>query len=345
MSQLIETVKTLCRLSGPSGWEDAVRDYIRAEAAPYADELIVDPLGCVLVFRKGRRAPAKPVLLAAHMDEVGVVVKGIEDDGCLRFAFLGGVDRRVVIGKRVWLGKNRVPGVIGMKPIHLTTAEERKALPKLKDLYIDIGAKDGDEARTLVGLGDFGVFDDRVLALQNDMLRVKAIDDRVGCAILLELLKEEQPVDTWFAFTVQEEVGCRGAFGTAFRLEPGTAIVIEGTPAADGPTSVGAQKVCMPGHGPVVAFQDGGTIYDRGLFERITRLADANGIPWQTKTRIAGGTDAQAIQRSRAGCRVGAISAAVRYIHSPSSVGCTRDFEQMAALLRLLLADMEVNND
>lgn len=339
---MIETIKTLCRLPGPSGWEDAVRDWIAAEAAPYAGQMITDAQGSLLVFKKGRSTPKEPVLLAAHMDEVGVVIREIDDEGYLRFGFLGGVDRRVVIGKRVWIGKDRIPGLIGMKPIHLTTADERKTMPKLKDLYIDIGAADGDEARGLVQLGDYGVFDDRVLELQNDMIRAKAIDDRVGCGILLTLLKEELPVDTWFAFTVQEEVGCRGAFGAAFRLQPGVAVVVEGTTAADGPASVGARKVCLPGHGPVVPFQDGGTIYDRGLFEQITRLADAHGIPWQTKTLLSGGTDAQAIQRTRAGCRVAAISAAVRYIHSPSCVGCTRDFEQMAALLRLLLADMEV---
>lgn len=342
---MIETIKSLCRLPGPSGWEDAVRDHIRAEAAPYADEMLTDAIGNLLVFKKGRKSPAQPVLLAAHMDEVGVVIREIDDDGYLRFDFLGGVDRRVVIGKRVWLGADRVPGLIGMKPIHLTTAEERKSMPKLKELYIDIGAADGEQARALVQLGDYGVFDDRILELQNDMLRAKAIDDRVGCGILLTLLKEELPIDTWFAFTVQEEAGCRGAFGAAFRLEPGTAIVVEGTTAADGPASIGARKVCLPGHGPVVPFQDGGAIYDRGLFARITALADQHNIPWQTKTLLSGGTDAQAIQRTRAGCRVAAISAAVRYIHSPSCVGCTRDFEQMAALLRLLLADMEVNND
>ena len=339
---MIETIKTLCRLPGPSGWEDAVRDWIAAEAAPYADQMITDAQGSLLVFKKGRSTPKEPVLLAAHMDEVGVVIREIDDEGYLRFGFLGGVDRRVVIGKRVWIGKNRIPGLIGMKPIHLTTADERKTMPKLKDLYIDIGAADGDEARGLVQLGDYGVFDDRVLTLQNDMIRAKAIDDRVGCGILLTLLKEELPVDAWFAFTVQEEVGCRGAFGAAFHLQPGVAVVVEGTTAADGPASAGARKVCLPGRGPVVPFQDGGTIYDRGLFEQITRLADAHGIPWQTKTMLSGGTDAQAIQRTRAGCRVAAISAAVRYIHSPSCVGCTRDFEQMAALLRLLLADMEV---
>ncbi len=340
MSQMTDTIQALCQLPGPSGWEDAVRDYLCAEAKPYADELTVDPLGSVLVFKRGRKSPRKPVMLTAHMDEAGVIIKQIEEDGFLRFAFLGSIDRRVVIGKRVWIGKNRVPGVIGMKPIHLTSPSERQSIPQTKELYIDIGAQTGDEARKLVACGEYAVFDGQIIPLQNDMIRMKAIEGRAGCGILLTLLKEELPIDTWFVFTVQQEVGCRGAFGAAFKLHPGIGIVVEGAAAADSPA--GARKGCAPGRGPVIPYQDGSTIYDRGLFEQITGLAEANGIPWQVNPLLSGRTDASAIQRSREGCRVAAISAAVRYIRSPSCVGCTRDFEQMAALLRLLLADLEV---
>ncbi len=162
---------------------------------------------------------------------------------------------------------------------------------------------------------------------------------------MLSLLRQELPVDCWFAFTVQEEVGCRGAFGAAFRLQPEIAIVVEGTTAADSPLSEGGDRVCAPGEGPVIPYMDGGSIYDRGLFETLRGLAEEHEIPWQTKTRIAGGTDASAIQRSRAGCRVGAVSAAVRYIHSPSSVGCTRDFENMQRLLLAFMQKMEEENN
>ena len=338
---MIDTVKKLCSLFGPSGCEDEVRDYIRAQAEPYADEILQDANGSLLVLRRGKKTLRQTVMLAAHMDEVGVIVKSITDDGFLRFAFVGGVDRRVALGKKVYLGARRIPGVIGMKPIHLTTKEERKSVPKLESLYIDIGAADRQQAEQQVSCGDYGCFGGECTTLSGGLVRMKAIDDRVGCAILLETLKRELPFDTWFAFTVQEEVGCRGAFGASFRLRPDIALVIEGTTAADAPPAEGAQKLCVPGGGPVLPFMDGGAIYDRELFRLLTSTAEEKGIPWQTKTRIAGGTDAQVIQRACGGCKVAAISAAVRYIHSPSSVGSTKDFENMKALLDAFLEKLE----
>lgn len=342
---LLDTVKTLCALFGPSGCEDEVREYIRREAEPFADEIMEDTAGNLLVFKRGRTQPRRTVMLAAHMDEVGVIVKNISEDGFLSFDFVGGVDRRVVIGKKVFLGEKRIPGIIGMKPIHLTTKEEREKVPKTDKLYIDIGAADKAAAEEVVEIGTYGCFGSECTELANGFVRMKAIDDRIGCAILFEKLKEDLPIDTWFAFTVQEEVGCRGAFGAAFRIKPQIALVVEGTTAADSPQSEGAAKVCMPGQGPVIPFMDGGAIYDRKLFCLLRDLADEKGIKWQTKTRIAGGTDAQAIQRTAGGCKVGAVSAAVRYIHSPSSVGAVQDFEAMKALVDAFLEKMEDSDE
>ena len=336
---MIETIKTLCRLAGPSGAEEPVRQYLLRQARPHADEVRQDAMGNLLVFKRGRARPARTILMAAHMDEVGVIVKSATEDGFLRFAFVGGVDRRVAIGKRVFLGPERLPAVIGMKPIHLASAEERKKIPPLEQLYLDLGASSRAEAEQLAAPGTYGVFDNTLTELEGDMLSVKALDDRVGCGVMLSLLQQELPVDTWFAFTVCEEVGCRGAFGAAFGLKPDIALILEGTTAADLPGVSGAKRVCAPGQGPVLPFMDGGTVYDRALFERLRDLAEQNGIPWQTKRRIAGGTDAQAIQKAGAGCRVAAISAAIRYIHSPASVGCTRDFVQMKQLAELFLEE------
>lgn len=338
---MIDILKQLCALFGPSGCEDEVRDYIRKAAAPYADEMLEDTAGNLLVFKRGKKSTRRTIMLAAHMDEVGVIVNHISEDGFLGFDFVGGVDRRVVIGKKVYLGDDRIPGIIGMKPVHLTTKEEREKVPKTDKLYIDIGASDREEAERLAPIGTYGCFGGECTELADGFVRLKAIDDRVGCTILLETLKEDLPVDTWFAFTVQEEVGCRGAFGAAFRIKPQIALVVEGTTAADSPQSEGAARVCIPGEGPVIPFMDGGAIYDRQMFCLLRDLADENGIRWQTKTRIAGGTDAQAIQKSNGGCKVGAVSAAVRYIHSPSSVGNVKDFEAMKALVGAFLKKME----
>ncbi len=333
---MLSTLKDLCRIPGVSGREERVREYIEAKAEPYASEMITDNMGNLLVRVSGGRSPDKKIMLAAHMDEVGIIVTYITDEGYLKFDFVGAVDRRVVIGKRVFIGENMVPGVIGLKPPHLSSAEEKKMIPKLADLYIDIGAETGEQAAQLVGLGDTGCFDPTVREFGDGFIRAKAIDDRLGCAILLELMKD-LPIDAWFAFTAQEEVGLRGSLVAANRRKPDIALVFEGTTAADLPSQSGAAKICAPGLGPVLPFMDGGAITDRGLFGDLTSVADKNGIAWQTKTYISGSTDAAAIQRSGAGARVAGIAAAVRYIHSPSCVACAKDFDDILKLAKCYL--------
>lgn len=334
---LIDTLKELCALSGVSSREDAVRDYIRAQAAPYADSIRVDVMGNLIIEKKGAVPGGKKLMLAAHMDEVGLMVHTITDEGYLKFSTVGGIDRRVLIGKRVLVGEQQLPGVIGLKAYHLTGAEEEKKVPKLKEFYIDIGAKDGEEARNYVSPGDVAVFDSDIVEFGHELLKAKAIDDRIGCAVMVELLKEDLPMDCTFAFTVQEEVGTRGAFGAAFSVTPDIALVLEGTTAADLPDMADRQKVCAPGKGPVVPYMDGGAVYDRELFELLRSLTVENKIPWQTKEYVSGGTDAGAIQRSKSGVRVAAISAAVRYLHTPSSVASLEDCRNILMLARCFL--------
>lgn len=334
---LIDTLKTLCALPGVSSHEDAVRDFIRQEIAPYAGSIRTDAMGNLIAEKKGTVPGKRSLMLAAHMDEVGLMVHTITEDGYLRFSTVGGIDRRVLIGKRVLVGEKGIPGVIGLKAYHLTSAEEEKRIPKLKEYYIDIGAKDEEEAKALIALGDVAVFDSDVLTFGNGFLKAKAIDDRIGCAVMVELMKRPLPMDCTFVFTVQEEVGTRGAFGAAFSVKPDIALVLEGTTAADLPTTPARQRVCAPGKGPVVPYMDGGTVYDRELFELLRTLAEENGITWQTKEYISGGTDAGAIQRSREGVRVAAISAAVRYLHTPSSVAAISDYEHILRLAELFI--------
>jgi endoglucanase len=268
---------------------------------------------------------------------VGLIIHTVTDEGYLKFYTVGGIDRRVLLGKNVLVGEKAVPGIIGLKAYHLTTAEEEKSVPKLKDLSIDIGAASKEEALALVSPGDIAVFDADVLTFGHGLLKAKAIDDRIGCAVMVELLKEDLPQDVTFAFTVQEEVGTRGAFGAAFSVTPDIALVLEGTTAADLPDMAQRQRVCSPGKGPVVPYMDGGTVYDRELFDLLRSLAEENGIPWQTKEYVSGGTDAGAIQKSKAGVRVAAISAAVRYLHTPASVASLTDCAYILALARLFL--------
>lgn len=335
---MIELLKQLCALPGPSGCEDAVRAFVRNQAAPYADEIREDAIGNLMVFRRGRKTPVRPVVVCAHMDEVGVIVKQITEDGMLKFGFVGGVDPRVVIGRAVRFGE--VTGVIGIKAVHLTTAAERKTMPKTKELYIDIGAGSRAAAEAMVSLGAYGVFDSEVVEFGDGLIKAKAIDDRVGCAALLKLLEREPPVDTWFCFTVQEETGLRGAASMAYALDPGFALVLEGTTAADLAEVTDGKAVCRLRSGVVLPFMDGATIYDAALFELLRDACVRRHIPWQTKTRIAGGTDAGRIHKSRTGVRVCAAAVPVRYIHSPSSVAAAADCEALLAAAQAFLEEL-----
>lgn len=325
-------------MSGISSYEDEVRAWIREQAEPYATTMREDTMGNLIVFKKGNKSCGNKLMLAAHMDEVGLMVRSITDEGYLKFVAVGGIDRRVLIGKRVLVGKEKLPGIIGLKAYHLVSQEEEKKVPKLSEFYIDIGAESAEEAKAQVSPGDMVSFTPSFLQFGNDMIRAKAIDDRIGCAVMLELLKKDLPMDCTFVFTVQEEVGTRGAFGAAFSIKPEIALILEGTTAADIPSMDAHKKVCAPGNGPVIPFMDGGAVYDRGLFELLRELAEKNGIPWQTKHFISGGTDAATIQTSANGVKVAGIAAAVRYLHTPAGVASLRDYEHMQELADAFIA-------
>lgn len=333
---MLELLKELCALPGPSGCEDAVRARILDEARPYADEIVTDPMGNVMVLRRGRGRLDKPLMLCAHMDEVGVICKRVTEDGMLKFGFVGGVDPRVVIGRRVRFGDT--VGVVGIKAIHLTSAAERRKMPDEKEIYIDIGASSKAAAEAKVAPGDYGVFDSDIVSFGDGLLKAKAIDDRLGCAVLLTLLREQPPVDTWFCFTVQEETGTRGAATAAFRIDPGYCLIVEGTTAADLAEVPPHKQVCALREGPVLPYMDRGTIYDQELFELLRDTAEENGIRWQTKRTVAGGTDGGRIHKMREGVRTVGVAAPIRYIHSPVSVAAESDLNDVLRLARAFMA-------
>ena len=341
---MLQILKELCALSGVSGNEGEVRQYILDRVSGKANDIHVDAMGNVIVAKIGAKTPEKKLVLCAHMDEVGLIATSITDEGFLRFNMAGSVDARVVVGKMVYFGKNRVPGVIGSKAIHLVKVKDRESAPVVDELYIDIGANNREEAGKLVSPGDTGAFDAEIREFGDGFIKAKAIDDRFGCAVLLDLIESELPVDCSFAFTVQEEVGLRGAFTAAFRTAPEVALIVEGTTAADLPSVQESKKVCKAGGGAVIPFMDGGMIYDRELRSVLIGLAEKNGIPWQTKNVVAGGTDGAAFQRSRGGVMTAGIAAPIRNLHSPSCVGKISDLEAVRRLARLFLEEMGVKN-
>lgn len=330
-------LKDLCLLNGTSGREEAVRNYI-IEKIKDKCEYSVDALGSVIAFKKGRKAPDKKVLVAAHTDEVGFIITDITDDGYLRFAPVGGIDAAVVLGRRVDI--NGIKGVVGAKAVHLLSDDEKKNEPAFDKLAIDIGAADKAEAEKAVSLGDCAYFASDYCEFGDGFIKSKALDDRIGCMLMIELINSDLEYDTYFCFNVQEEVGLRGSGCSAYAVKPDVAVILESTTAADIDGVTGGDKCCVLGKGPVVSFMDGRTIYDKQIFDLAFEVAKENNIKIQTKTKIAGGNDAGAIQKSGAGCRVAAVSLPCRYIHSGSSVVEIADIEETRRFLPLFLSKL-----
>ncbi len=340
---LFETLKTLCAINGTSGREDAVREKILEMIDGKCDECKVDPMGNIIAFKKGKKERKQKLMLDAHMDEVGFMITGYTEDGMLRFQTVGGIIPTVIIGRSVSVGDNGYIGVIGTKPIHLQSQDERNTVVPADKLYFDIGAENKEEAMKYVELGDAAYFVSDYVEFGNDMVKAKAIDDRIGCAVMIELLQGELEYDTWFSFSVQEEIGCRGAAATAYTVCPDVAVCIEGTTAGDVAGVTGDKKVCTVGGGAVVSFMDGGTIYDRKLYQETRALADTLGIPNQTKTMVAGGNNSGKIHVAAGGIRTVAVSVPTRYIHSPSCVAKKSDMQAVYDLVEALVNHVGVD--
>ena len=327
-------LKDLCLLNGTSGDEGAVRNYIISEIKDKC-EYKIDALGSIIAFKKGKNKPDKKVMVCAHMDEVGFIITDITDDGYLKFSPVGGIDARIVADRKVTI--NNIDGVIGLKPIHLLSSDEKDKSVSFKNLFIDIGAKDKADALKYVSLGDYAYFSSDYYEFGNGFIKAKALDDRIGCMLMIELINSDIEYDTYFCFNVQEEVGLRGSKCTSFDVQPDISVILESTTAADLCGVTGGDRVCVLGNGPVVSFMDGRTVYDKDLYKLARKVADDNNIPAQTKTAIAGGNDAGAIQTSGKGSKVIAISLPSRYIHSSSSVVKSDDIENTRKLLNKLL--------
>lgn len=334
-----ELLKKLCLVNGVSGNESRVRDFILSEISGYC-EYRVDPLGNVIAEKKGKSAAKNKVMVSAHMDEVGMVVTSVKSDGTLTVSPVGGIDPRVAVGRPVFVGDSDIYGVIGAKAVHNLSADEKKTAPKFDTLYVDIGAEDKADSEQLVAPGDFVHFSSEFISFGDDFIKGKAIDDRFGCAVMIDLIKSELPYDCTFTFVVQEEVGLRGSRTAAFSVDPDFAIVLEATTAADIPLASGEKRCCELGRGAVVSYMDRSTIYDKELYGISRKIASENEIKWQTKTMVAGGNDSGAIHISRGGVRTIAISAPCRYLHSPSCVVKLSDLEDCERLAGLMLEKM-----
>ena len=327
-------LKTLCELNGVSGDEGAVRKALMEAANPLCDSVRIDRMGNLLAFKKGTGASGKHLLFSAHMDEVGFIIINATEDGLLQFRPVGGVDPRVTVSKYVVVGEKRIKGVIGALAIHLQSAEDRKRVLGWDSLYIDVGAKNKDEALADCPPGSYVYFDNDYQPFGEGFVAAKALDDRVGCWNLLRILEGTYACDVTCAFVTQEEVGLRGAMAAGFAAEADAVIVLEGTTAGDMGDVPAVRRVCEAGQGVVVSFMDRASIADKELYRRLLAVAEEKGIAHQIKRGATGGNDAGAYQRSAEGKRTCVLSVPCRYIHGPSSVACLSDIEAQYALSR-----------
>jgi len=333
---LLERLSNACGVSGDEG---EVRAIVMEQVKPCVDEVIVDALGNLLAIRKARVEHPVRVMLAAHMDEVGLMLINDEENGLYSFATVGGIDVRSLVGKPVLIGKQHVPGVIGAKPIHLTEEGETDRKIPLDALRIDVGpGKNGK-----VKVGDWACFATR-FAQVGPSLRGKALDNRLGVATLIELVKHApDQIELQAAFTVQEEVGLRGARVAAYSLNPDLAFAIDSTPAFDLPTwdgSENAQYNTHLGAGPAIYIADGRTLSDPRLVRYLAGVGDSLGIPYQFRQPGGGGTDAGAIHLRRAGIPSVSVSIPSRYPHTGVLLARLVDWQNTLALLHAALAGL-----
>ncbi|GAB4522916.1 MAG: M42 family metallopeptidase [Anaerolineales bacterium] len=334
----LSLLEKLCNACAVSGDEGAVRQIVLEEIRTHADEINVDAIGNVLAVKHGQGdAPRKRVMVTAHMDEVGFMLIDKGKDGLFRFDIAGGIDVRVLPGKAVWVGKERTPGVIGARPIHLTSASERSRAMSVDELRIDVGPQGKANA------GDWAVFATSFEQI-GPSLRAKALDDRLGVAILITLLKNAPAnIDLLAAFTVQEEVGLRGAEAAAHTLNPDLAIAVDCTPAYDQPSwddEENTQYNTRLGYGPAIYVADRRTISNPALVRHFTAVAEAEKIPYQYRQPGGGSTDAGGIFHRRTGIPVISLSTPGRYLHTPLSIARLDDWHNTYRLLHAALGRM-----
>lgn len=332
---MINTIKELSLLCGTSGREDKIREYIISKIEGKC-EYHIDPIGNLIAYKKGKKPAKNKVMLDSHMDEVGIIITYINADGTLKFGTVGGIDTKVILGRQ-FVFANGTVGVAGVKPVHLLKGDEKTKIPDSDSLYIDIGASSKEEAEKRVKIGDTAVFLSDFTHFGNSKIKGKALDDRVGCAILIDMINSDLEYDAYFSFSVQEEIGLRGAGCAAYGINSDYAIILETTTAADIIDVPSHKKVCMLGEGATVSFMDRSTLYNKELFDMAFEVAEKENIKIQPKTVVAGGNNAGTVHKSREGIKTLTINVPCRYLHSPSCVCDTRDIGNVRALAEAML--------
>lgn len=339
----VELLKLICETPGAPGFEQRIREVVIGEAKPLVDELSVDAMGNVIALKKGRQD--RRAMVAAHMDEISFIVTHIDDEGFIRFHTLGGFDPKTLTSQRVIVhGSEDIIGVMGSKPIHLMKPDERTKAVPISEYFIDTGRTKA-EVNEIVSIGN-PITRERHLIEMGDCVNSKSLDNRVSVFILLEVLRElkdqEVPYDIYGVFTVQEEVGLRGAFSSAHQINPEFGFGLDVTIAFDVPGAQPHEMVTRLGKGAAIKVMDGSTICDYRMVSYLKQRAEANTIPWQAEILPAGGTDTAGLQRSgKNGSIAGAISIPLRHIHQTIETAHKSDIRNCIDLLRVALTELD----
>lgn len=333
-------LKKLTEAHGVSGNEKEVRNIIIEELKDYVDDIQIDRIGNVIVYKKGEIDTPR-LMLAAHMDEVGLMITKIEDSGLLRFTCVGGIDQRILVSKPVLVGNKKINGVIGAKPFHLQKKSEWKKALDYKELYIDIGVSSKEEAEKLVKPGEYVSFSSNYTEFGDNLIKAKSLDDRVGCSILIDILKTKRKLSIYGVFTVMEEIGLVGAGPAAYRIEPDIGIVLEGTICSDVSGTEKHLQATELGKGPAISVMDRTTIFNQKLRSHLIEIANKNNIPYQLRKTTFGGNDSGKIHITKTGSVTATLSVPCRYIHSPISVMNKNDYVNTEKLLNLFIEDLE----
>lgn len=328
-------IKKLTEANGLPGNEGEIRAIIKEELEGVVDSITTDRLGNLIVT-KNTGKPGKHIGLSAHMDEVGMLVQRVEESGLLRMGVFG-VDPKILPSKVVNIGKDKVKGVIGTKPVHMTRPDERAKAIELDALYIDIGASGKEEAEKSVSMGDFVYFDSEYVEFGEHKIKAKALDDRLGCAVIIETLKSDIKTPITAVFCTQEEVGLRGSSVAANRVFADLFINLEGTVSADMPSTDEHERVTVLGNGPALSLIDRGSVYLKEHVNKLIAVAEENGIPYQFRGTGSGGTDAANYHTAHGGTPVLGLSTPCRYLHSPVSVCDKRDYENTVKLVHAFI--------
>jgi endoglucanase len=334
----MQYLQALSEAVGVSGNEEAVRKIVLEAISGHVENIRIDPMGSITALKRGKGTNLPRVMLAAHMDEIGFMVTGFDGNGLIRFTPLGGIDDRILPALRVKIGEDGVQGVIIWTPIHKNRDQK---IVKQSNLRIDIGASNKDGASGKVKKGDRIVFDSAFYEIGDHVLRGKAFDDRAGCSMLIDLLQgDNYPVDILVAFTVQEEIGLRGALVAGNTLKPDMAIILEGTtandipdPTADPDTASSPNPTARMGDGPVLTVMDKSMIADPRLLKFMRTTAEKNKIPYQLKTQLGGSTDGGTVHTSGVGVPTSVVSLPCRYIHTPSAYLNKNDYRNAYSLV------------